>query len=103
MDDSRVPDAEGRGALRQPVRLAAQLRDRGSAKFSIELVDLSLSGFRAESTSILHEGILVWLTLPGMAGLEATVVWREGFLYGCAFNTPLHPAVFDHIVKLSEG
>lgn len=103
MTDSRVPDADDRRALRQPVQLAAQLRDRGAAKFAIRLIDLSLTGFRAESSSILHEGVLVWLTLPGMAGLEATVVWRDGFLYGCAFSTPLHPAVFDHIVRLSEA
>jgi len=104
MTDPRIPThADSRRALRRPVHLAAQLRDRGATKFSIELIDLSVTGFRAESSFILHEGTLVWLTLPGMAGLEATVMWRDGFLYGCAFAKPLYPAVFDHIVKLSEG
>ena len=42
---------------------------------------------------------------PGavVLALEARVAWRDGHRYGCAFVHPLHPAVFDHIVALSEG
>jgi len=95
---------DARRALRKPVRLTAQLRDRGSTrKFTIALVDLSLSGFRAETIARLHEGTLVWLTLPGMAGLEARVVWIDHVRCGCAFTQPLHQAVFDRIVALSEA
>ena len=96
-------DGDHRRALRKSVRLTGQLRDRGSAKFSIDLVDLSTSGFRAETTARLHEGALVWLTLPGMAGLEAKVAWIDNAFCGCAFSQPLHPAVFERIVALSEG
>ena len=103
MPDRRIPDdTDSRRALRHPVSFSAHLRDRGATKFTVKLIDLSLTGFRAESDFGLHEGVLVWLTLPGMAALEATVVWRDGFLYGCLLSTPLHPAVFDHIVTLSE-
>ena len=92
-----------RRALRKPVRLRAQLRDRGTTKFEIDVIDLSTSGFRAETSFTLWEGHTVWLTLPGLAALEAKVAWRDGFRYGCAFERPLHPAVFDHIVRLSEA
>ncbi|RIA44454.1 PilZ domain-containing protein [Hephaestia caeni] len=94
---------DNRRALRKPVRLKAQLRDRGTAKFDIDVIDLSTTGFRAETSFTLWEGHIVWLTLPGLASLEATVAWRDGLLYGCAFARPLHPAVFNHIVSLSEA
>ena len=95
---------EHRGALRKPVQLDAQLRDRGSSKFAIRVIDISTTGFRAECEFRLHEGTLVWLTLPGMAGLEARVAWRDGnFLYGFVFAQPLHEAVFERIATLGGG
>lgn len=98
---SAEPDA--RRALRKTVKLTARLRDRGAKKFEIDVVDLSVSGFRAETEFKLHQGDLVWLTLPGLAGLEARVAWVDGLRLGCSFSQPLYPAVFDNIVRLSEA
>lgn len=94
--------AEGRRTLRRSVKLRAHLRDRGTTKFIIDVVDLSTTGFRAVTSFTLHPGNVVWLTLPGLAGLEAHVAWRRGTSVGCAFHQPLHPAVFDHIVRLGN-
>lgn len=91
-----------RRALRKSVKMRAHLRDRGQTRFEIDVVDLSQSGFRAETSFTLWPGTVVWLTLPGLAPLEAVVAWRDKFKYGCAFAKPLHPAVFDHIVALSQ-
>jgi hypothetical protein len=93
---------ENRRALRKSVKMRAFLRDRGQTRFEIDVVDLSQSGFRAETSFTLWPGTIVWLTLPGLAPLESVVAWRDKFKYGCAFAKPLHPAVFDHIVALSE-
>jgi hypothetical protein len=93
---------ENRRALRKAVRMRAHLRDRGQTKFEISVIDLSQSGFRAETSFTLWPGTVVWLTLPGLAGLEAVVAWRDKLEYGCAFAKPLHPAVFDHIVALGD-
>lgn len=90
-----------RRALRKAVKMRAHLRDRGQTKFEIDVVDLSQSGFRAETSFTLWPGTVVWLTLPGLAALEAVVAWRDKFRYGCAFAKPLHPAVLEHIVALS--
>src|SRR3546814_9894483 len=89
---------DNRRALRKPVRLKAQLRDRGTAKFEIDVIDLSTTGFRAETSFTLWEGPIVWLTLPGLASLEATVAWRDGLLdrkstrlnssHQCAYSMP---------------
>jgi hypothetical protein len=95
-------DAENRRALRKGVKMRARLRDRGATRFEVDVVDLSLSGFRAETSFTMWPGTSVWLTMPGLASLEAKVAWRDGVTYGCAFAKPLHPAVFDHIVALSQ-
>ena len=93
---------ESRRALRKAVTMRAQLRDRGTTRFEIEVVDLSVTGFRANTGFTLWPGTTVWLTMPGLAALEAVVAWRDKSRYGCAFAKPLHPAVFDHIVALSR-
>ena len=46
--------------------MRAHLRDRGQTKFEIDVVDLSRSGFRAETSFTLWPGTVVWLTLPGL-------------------------------------
>lgn len=93
---------ENRHALRKHVKMRAHLRDRGNTRFEIEVVDLSVTGFRAQTSFTLWPGTTVWLTLPGLAALEAVVAWRDKFRYGCAFSKPLHPAVFEHIIALGK-
>ena len=95
--------AENRTALRRSVRMRAHLRDRGTTRFEIDVLDLSTTGFRAQTSFSLWPGATVWITLPGLSGLESTVAWREQTLYGCAFTKPLYPAVFEHIVALANG
>lgn len=92
-------DHDGRRAERLDVQMKAALRASGSAKFDIEVFDISVVGFRFDAISKLNVGDRVWLTIPGMGGLESIVVWRENFHYGSAFVSPLHTAVFDHILK----
>lgn len=98
----RVTDPEDTGENRDRVRaafrIAATLRDRASNKFSVQLIDLSVTGFQAEAHPSLDPGAIVWLTIPGMQGLEATIMWRRRQVVGARFNQPLHPAVFDHLV-----
>jgi hypothetical protein len=84
---------------RMPVATNAKLRDRMSNKYDVHILDLSVTGFRAEAHYGLDAGQIVWLTLPGMQGWEATVAWRRGNVIGCQFRQPLYPAVLDHIVK----
>ena len=74
-----VADSEHRSALRRAVKMRAHLRDRGQTRFEIDVVDLSESGFRAETSFTLWPGTVVWLTLPGLAPLEAVVAWRDRF------------------------
>ncbi len=99
----RAVHGEGlRRALRLLVNLRAHLRDHGRPRFPIDVVDLSRTGFRAQTNCLLRPESTVWLTLPGFAARRASVVWRKGLEYGCAFTEPLHPAVLHHIVSRAE-
>lgn len=98
-----APGRESRSALRKAVKLKARLRDRGATRFDITVLDLSLAGFRAETAYRLNPGQLVWISLPGLAGIEAIVAWQERQFVGCQFSTPLHAAVFDHICRLGTS
>lgn len=92
--------ADNRSTLRKAVKLDARARDRGASRFAIRVVDLSMTGFRAETVFTLRPGTIVWLTLPGLQSLEAEIAWQRGEHIGAAFRQPLHAAVFDHMVRL---
>jgi len=95
----RTVRRDNRYSTRLDVKLNAALREMGSAsKFTIDIIDLSLTGFRCETAFRLQEGQAVSVTIPGLAALEARVAWVDGFRYGCAFENALHVAVFDHLV-----
>jgi hypothetical protein len=89
---------DNRRGLRLDVRLAAGLREPGSSqRFDVDVLDLSIVGFRCETSFTLTPGSAVFVTIPGLGPLECSVAWRAGYVYGCAFDRPLHNAVFDHI------
>lgn len=98
----RSDSVDTRATLRLPTKLDARLRDRTGTRGTIRVVDLSLTGFRAETASTLRTGTVVWVTLPGLQSLEATIAWQRGEHIGAAFVRPLHAAVFDHIVRLAR-
>ena len=96
-----VPSAslEERRVFRQPVRMQATLRKPGLTKFDIDVKDLSPFGLRAATSFTLKPGAVVWLALPGLAGIEAEVAWSRAYEYGFRFRHPLHAAVCDHIAR----
>lgn len=92
-------DHEGRRGERAALNVAAGVRPQSSTMIQATILDLSRFGFRARLSAPAPIGSVVWLNLPGMAGQQACVVWSEGLMAGCALTAPLHPAVFEHIVK----
>lgn len=77
----------------------ASIRGHGIVRFDADVRDISVTGFRFETSFTLHVGTRLWLTIPGFSGFEASIAWREGFTYGCSFTTPLHQAVCEHVAK----
>ena len=97
-DPYLVAAQEDRCAPRTRLKIPASLRPSGDKGFATTVQDLSISGFACEALSRMHTGSLCWLTLPGLAALQAEVVWNDNGLVGCAFANLLNPAVFETIV-----
>lgn len=95
---ARDTEAQDRISKRVAVEMGAGLRRRGAHGVSIQILDLSTHGFRAETHLELQEGADVWLRLPGLEASQAKVIWVKGYVIGCAFERPLHPAVLEMIV-----
>ncbi len=89
---------EDRCAPRTRLTIPASLRPSGDKGFATTVRDLSLGGFSAEALSKMRPGALCWLTLPGLAALQAEVIWNHDGMVGCAFANLLNPAVFEAVV-----
>lgn len=93
-----LPTPEGRKAERRVVNLAASLREPGASLTDAEVVNLSTTGFAAESDAALETGSHVWLKLPGLEPVNCRVVWVDGRKAGFEFVTPLHSATLDLVL-----
>ena len=96
----RYEDAaqEDRSAPRVRLDIPASMRPSGSRGFAVIVRDLSLSGVACEALTAMSPGTRIWLTLPGLSALQAKIVWNDGTMVGCAFDTLLNPAVMQNIL-----
>ncbi|MEP7350181.1 MAG: PilZ domain-containing protein [Sphingorhabdus sp.] len=96
----RYEDAaqEDRSAPRVRLQIPGSMRPSGSRGFSVIVTNLSLSGVACEALTGMSAGTRVWLTLPGLAALQAKIVWNDGTMVGCEFDTLLNRAVLDNIL-----
>ena len=97
-----APELTSRKSERVSLEMGAGLRQRGGTGISVQIIDLSTEGFRAQTHLVLDKGADVWLRLPGLEARHAMVMWAKGSFIGCAFEQPLHPAVLDMIVSRSR-
>lgn len=88
----------GRSEERALVSASAQARS-GMRRTVIEVKDLSPHGAKLETFEVLEVGTNIWLKLPLLEALEARIVWVNRFEAGCRFVKPLHPAVFQVVVR----
>lgn len=96
----RYEDAaqEDRSAPRIRLKIPASMRPSGSPGFSVIVRDMSLSGVACEALTGMSPGTRVWLTLPGLSALPAKIIWNDGTMVGCAFDTLLNHAVMANIL-----
>jgi hypothetical protein len=90
---------EDRSAPRVRLDIPAVLRPSGVTGFGVRVTNLSLSGFACEATTGMPKGARCWLALPGLAPLQAEVVWNDGITVGCAFSNVLNQSVLDAILR----
>lgn len=94
---AHAAQSDARVAARRRVDIRALVREAGSARVDIDVVDLSATGFRFESFNDFATGARVFLSIPSLQPLEAVIAWRRRHQFGCRFVNPLHTAVFDTI------
>lgn len=87
---------------RQDVLIGVKLRRRGESWFASRVMDISADGFRISTFATLELGTDVWIMLPGFEGRRAHVVWAGHHEVGCRFEAPLHDAIVDYIVRMSD-
>lgn len=75
------------------------LREHGGSPAPVTLHDISPRGFRTEWPYTLAKGSRVLLKIPGLDALTAVVMWYHDFQIGCKFETGLHPAVLERVIK----
>lgn len=79
-----------------------KLRRSGESWFNARVGNLSPTGFRVQSFARLETESLVWIMLPGFDARRARVMWVREHEAGCQFERPLHPAIFDHILRMNR-
>jgi hypothetical protein len=88
-----------RKAPRAPVSLDAKLGRGGLDRTLCRVTDLSREGARISSYSALKKDSVIWLTLPGVGQVAATIRWADDFQAGCQFNEPLPEHLYDALVE----
>ncbi|MBP6031526.1 MAG: PilZ domain-containing protein [Sphingobium sp.] len=86
---------------RHTVLIGVKLRRPGETWFTSRVSNLSETGFRLHSFVNLKPGMTIWVMFSGFEGRRATVMWTKGAEAGCMFESPLHKAIYEHIMRVS--
>ena len=93
MIKARIANAEDptdrRRSTRHPVEMEARVRELGSEGSEALVVNISDTGFMAESNGNFDVGSRVWLILPGRDRASAIVRWTAGDRLGAEFSEPV--------------
>lgn len=93
MIKARIADAEDpsdrRRFSRHSVELEARVRELGATGIDARILNISESGFMAQSDGRFEVGSRVWLMLPGRERANAVVRWTAGDKLGAEFAEPM--------------
>lgn len=88
----------GRRADRARFEAAVVFR-AGTRKATVAVRDISTLGARISGVYLVHAGDRFFLTLPGLAAVEARVAWVTEFEFGCEFAQPLSPMIVENLMR----
>ncbi len=83
--------ADRRAAERMPVEIEAKVRELGTTGTEARVLNLSSTGFMAETEGEFEVGARVWLMMPGRERANAVVRWIAAGRIGAEFAEPLDP------------
>ncbi len=93
MISARIGDAddpsERRQSARFDVELDARVRELGDTGVEARILNISETGFMAETDGQFEVGTRVWLILPGRDRANALVKWIAGDKMGAEFAEPI--------------
>jgi hypothetical protein len=90
---ARVDDiVDRRNAPRVPVDIDARVRELGSEGSEARILNLSDTGFMAESDVAFEVGARIWLLIQGQDRAAAEVRWIDGNRLGAEFAERLDSA-----------
>lgn len=103
MDEKSEPAAasepDRRVHQRSCVLCEASLRRDGSNNYRVQVYDLSEGGCKVEIVERPSVGEGVWIKFERLEALHATVSWIDPPVAGLQFEKPIHPAVFDGLLR----
>ena len=98
-DDPPAHGPDARKSKRVTTNAEITLRRRGHSNFRVNVYDLSRHGCKIDFVERPRTKDRVWVKFNDLEALEALVRWVDGFTGGVEFEKPLHPAVFDLLLK----
>jgi hypothetical protein len=93
------PGPDQRDSNRSSVSTTVSFRQPGRKGNVVTLRDVSATGCRFTSYVRPAIGQRIWVSLPGLESLGATVRWIAGNDCGCEFDRGIHPAVLDSLLQ----
>jgi PilZ domain len=82
--------ADRRRASRFSVAIDAKVRELGNEGCEARLINISETGFMAQSEGEFEVGTRIWLILPGRERANALVRWIAGDKIGAEFAEPIN-------------
>ena len=96
---ARGPRPEVRCAQRVFLHGEVVLRRAGYNAYRVHIYDVSPQGCKVEFVLRPELEETVWVKFQGLEALEATVRWTRARHAGLKFSRPIHPAVFDLLLR----
>ena len=91
--------SSGRRQERHSIKGDVALRQRGLNRLPASIYDVSTGGCRIQLTKTVEIGDVLWVSLPGLESIQATVRWTDGWTAGVEFEKALHPSVLEMVEK----
>ncbi|MCL6729796.1 PilZ domain-containing protein [Sphingomonas sp. SE220] len=96
---ARERELKPRVAKRFSVDVEVVQRRPGHPKYRVRLVDISRYGCKIEMVEQMRVGDHLWIKFERIEALHAEICWIEKFQAGVRYLNPLHPAVFELLIK----
>lgn len=93
------PTPRPRRSARIALHAEVSLRRPGRRTYIVRIFDASCHGCKIEFVDRPRLNERAWVKFEGMQALEATVCWVDGFIAGVKFENPIHPAVFESLLR----